>query len=49
MDLQEFATVTGVGNFVDENVFLFYIVKAPRPVPVHSVNHCLTRQICQSH
>ena len=25
------AKVTGVSNFVEENVFLFYIVKAPHP------------------
>ena len=33
-------------NFVEENVFLFFVVKAP--IPVNSVTHCPTRQICQA-
>ena len=41
------ATVTRVSNFVEENVFLILHPQGS-PIPMHSVTHCQTRQICQS-
>ena len=41
------ATVTGVSNFAEENVFLLFTLSR-LPFPVHSVTYFSTHQLCQS-